>query len=169
MWCETPMDTQSGWWTPDAPEAAMATQFEQLGPADAPRLAAAIQRWPLLAGMRRATLVAEAERVLADPGQWQAWLIRRGDQVIGYLVLQFRAGALFEAPRARVAGLYVDPGERSGELARAALRFASDVARWLHVRFDAADAGGLDRHVPTFLGATRPAPRWILASTQVTA
>ena len=147
----------------------MAIQFEQLGPADAPRLTAAIQHWPLLAGMGRPTLRREAERVLRDTGQWQAWLIRRGDHVIGYLALQFRAGALFEAPRAQVAALYVEPAARSGELARAALHFASDVARWLHVRFEAADVAGLDRHIPTFLGAARPAPRWFPTPVQVTA
>lgn len=147
----------------------MAIQFEQLGPGDGARLTAEMQRWPLLAGMGRAALLREADRLLGDAGQWQAWLIRRGERVVGYLMLEFRAGALFEAPRAHVAALYVEPASRSGELARAALRFASEVARWLHVRFDAGEAARLDQHAAPLLGAGRPAPRWLHAQTQVVA
>lgn len=140
----------------------MAIQFQQLGPGDATLLAEQLTRWQQLPAESR-PLRKEVDRILADGFRWHAWLIRRGERAVGYLMLEFRSGSLFATPRGQVAALYVEPAARTTELGRQAERFAADVARWLHVRLVDGEPSRLDRHAPAFSGAAAPAaaPRWI--------
>ena len=146
----------------------MAIAFQQLGPSDAALLAERLAAWSdeprtTVEGPR---LRRAAERILADNFRWHAWLIHRGERAVGYLLLQFRAGAAFESPRAQVAALYLEPSSRSADLGRQACRFAADVARWLHVRLLDPDPVRLDRHAPLLGRNTPPAARWLDTHTR---
>jgi GNAT superfamily N-acetyltransferase len=139
----------------------MATQFRQLGPADAETLSERLLSWHRGEGNRLdAALVRhETRRLLSDNERWHAWMIvSRGDEV-GYLMLQFRRGGMFEAPRAYVAALYLGPAARARGTGMLAHRFLADLCRWLQVRlydFDTADEAKPLQW--TVHNAPRPAP-----------
>ncbi len=134
----------------------MATQFQQLGPADADRLAGHLVRWRRLegVGLEPAHAATEAARMLGDDQLWHAWLIRAADRTVGYLVLRFRQAGPFEPPLAHVAAMYVEPGARRQGIARQARALLLDLGRWLQVRVIAEDVTREDRHADTLV---RPA------------
>lgn len=122
----------------------MATQFRQLGTEDAEPLARRLLTWHRQPGGRLdpALVRQESRRLLADNERWHAWMIVHRDEEVGYLMLQFRRGGMFEAPRAYVAALYLVPEVRGRGIGALAHRFVADLGRWLQVRlfeFDTAD------------------------------
>ncbi len=122
----------------------MATQFRQLGPADAETLTQRLLTWHHGEGHRldAESVRRETGRVLSDNECWHAWMIVCRDEEVGYLMLQFRRGGMFEAPRAYVAALYLVPAARARGTGMLAHRFLADLCRWLQVRlydFDTAD------------------------------
>lgn len=140
----------------------MATQFRQLGPEDADLLVGFLLGWHRRDGLSLDADAArrEVERLLADNHDSHSWLIQHGEQVIGYLMLNFKKGGQLEAHRAYVSALYVTPEARALEIGRRAHRFIADLARWLQVRVFDFDVEREDRHAAAF---TRVAatPRWL--------
>jgi GNAT superfamily N-acetyltransferase len=135
----------------------MATQFRQLGPEDADLLVGFLLGWHGRDGLTVDPTAArrEVERLLSDNQSWHSWLIEHGEQVIGYLMLNFKKGGLLEAHRAYVSALYVTPEARGLKIGRMAHCFIADLARWLQVRvFDFAIERE-DRHAPVFARAAR--------------
>lgn len=122
----------------------MATQFQQLGLEDAETLTTRLLAWHRADGHRLdAGMVRdESHRLLADNECWHAWMIVHRGEEVGYLMLQFRKGGIFEVPRAYVAALYLLPAARRRGIGTLAHRFLADLSRWLQVRlydFDTAD------------------------------
>ncbi len=122
----------------------MATQFRQLGPADAETLSERLLSWHRGESPRldAEAVRRETHRLLSDNERWHAWMIECGGEAVGYLMLQFRRGGMFEAPRAYVAALYLVPAARARGTGTLAHRFLADLCRWLQVRlydFDTAD------------------------------
>ncbi|HMV31436.1 MAG: GNAT family N-acetyltransferase [Gemmatimonadales bacterium] len=134
----------------------MATQFQQLGPADADLLAAHLVRWQRLEGIALdpAHAAGEAARMLGDDQLWHAWLVRAAGRTVGYLVLRFRHAGPFEPPVAHLAAMYVEPEARRQGIARQARALLLDLGRWLQVRVIAEDMTREDRHADTLV---RPA------------
>lgn len=134
----------------------MATQFQRLGPEDASLMVNCLLGWHRQDGLSLdpETTIHEVERLLADNQGWHSWLIRQGERVVGYLVLNFRKGGLLEAHRAYVSALYVTPEARACGLNRAAHRFVADLARWLQIRVFDFDVDREDRHAAALI---RPA------------
>ncbi len=79
-------------------------------------------------------------------------------------MLTFQKGGLREAPRARLAALYVAPAARGQGVGRQASRFVADLARWLQVRVVDADVQREDRHASALARAAVAAP-WSIEST----
>ncbi|MBP6668792.1 MAG: GNAT family N-acetyltransferase [Gemmatimonadales bacterium] len=139
----------------------MATQFQQLGPADADLLAGHLVRWRRLEGisLEPAHAAREAARMLGDDQLWHAWLIRAADRTVGYLVLRFRHAGPFEPPLAHLAGMYVEPAARRQGIARQARALLLDLGRWLQVRVIADDFTREERHAEPFARPATIAPR----------
>lgn len=137
----------------------MATQFRQLGPADAEELATHLVAWQRRDGSAPdpALIRREVPRILADSHRWHAWLIQAGDEVAGYLVLNFGSGRTFEAPRATLGAFYLRPERREGALGLAARRFIRDVGHWLRVQVTVPEPAREDRHLPAITLRSQPA------------
>ena len=133
----------------------MATQFQQLGPADADLLAGHLVRWRRREGipLDPAHARREAAGMLGNDQVWHAWLIRTADRTVGYLVLRFRHAGPFEAPLAHLAAMFVEPEARRQGIARQARALLLDLGRWLQVRVIADDVTREDQHAEPF---TRP-------------
>jgi GNAT superfamily N-acetyltransferase len=133
----------------------MATQFQQLRPADALVLAAHLVAWRREDGIRLDPAAAEheARRLLGNDQAWHAWLVRHGDRVVGYLVVQFASGSLFEVPRGQLGALYIAAAARGQGLGRKAQRFLQDLGRWLHVRVQPVDPADEAHHLGAIAGA----------------
>lgn len=140
----------------------MATQFRQLGPEDADTLVGFLLGWHRREGLSLDPTAAqrEVERLLADNHDSHSWLIQHGEQVIGYLMLNFKRSGLLEAHRAYVSALYVAPEARDLNIGRRAHRFLADLARWLQVRVLDFDNEREDRHAAAFTRIAA-APRWL--------
>lgn len=150
----------------------MATQFRQLGPDDADRFADRLQAWHLLDGVMldAASTRREAQRLLGDNEGWHAWMIESQGTEVGYLMLQFRKGGMFEAPRAYVAALHVVPGARQCGLWALAHRFVMELSRWLQVRVFEFDTARENKHAHLFTRcASRAARSDQTSSIQATA
>jgi hypothetical protein len=127
----------------------MATQFRQLGPADADLLTSCLVDWHGgdAAALDPVQIRREAQRILSDDESWHAWLIQQGAVTAGYLVLNFRKSAALEAPRAYVAALYVTPALRYLRLGRSARQLVADLGQWLRVRVLDFDTEREDKHL----------------------
>jgi len=130
----------------------MATQFRQLGPDDAELLAERLQAWHRLEGVTLDPVSTrrESQRLLRDNESWHAWLVELRGEAVGYLMLQFRKGGMFEAPRAYVAALYVVPGARGHGVGALAHRFVLELSRWLQVRVYEFDTAPENKHAHLF-------------------
>lgn len=126
----------------------MATYFRQLGPADCEQFTDHLLRWHRLDGRPLDPRITRREtaRILEDNHSWHVWLIEYHEEVVGYLVVNFRPGAVFEATRAYLSGLYVTPDRRHLGLGRQARRLVSDLGRWLQVRVFDFDTVGENKH-----------------------
>jgi hypothetical protein len=140
----------------------MATQFRQLGSDDVETLVGHLVAWHREDGAILDASYArrEVRRILGDNLGWHAWLIDNGGTTVGYLMLSFRRGGAFDAPRANLAALYVAPAARDGTISRQAYRFVTDLGRWLHVRVFECDTTRQDRHVPALSRPVINAPHW---------
>jgi GNAT superfamily N-acetyltransferase len=130
----------------------MATQFRQLGPDDAEALAARLEVWHGAEGavLEPGAIGREVELLLRDNERWHAWLIESQGEATGYLMLQFRTGGMFEAPRAYVAALYLIPEARHRGLGELAHRFVTELSRWLQVRVYDFDTARENKHAQLF-------------------
>ena len=126
----------------------MATYFRQLGPEHTPLLTECLVRWHRAEGRpldpRRTG--GDVARILADNQAWHVWLIEDQESVVGYLALNFRPGAAYQAARAYVAGLYVTPGHRHRGLGRRAGRLVNELGRWLQVQIFDFETSGEAKH-----------------------
>lgn len=126
----------------------MATYFRHLGPDHTAQLTEHLVRWhrldrrPLDARVTR----REVARALGDNQGWHIWFVELGNEVVGYLAVNFRPGTAFEATRAYIAGLYVDPGHRHHGLGRQARHLVQDLARCLQVRVFDFETEGEAKH-----------------------
>jgi GNAT superfamily N-acetyltransferase len=134
----------------------MATYFRQLGPDHTPQLTDCLVRWHRREGRFLDPRITgrEVARILADNLGWHTWLIEHKDATVGYLVVNFRQGAAFEATRAYIAGLYLTPDHRDLGIGRQARRLVNDLGRWLGVRVDDFETESEAKHA---LALTRPA------------
>lgn len=141
----------------------MATHFQLLGPEDMEVLTAHLVAWHRQEGVRldQTYTRREARRILSDNHAWHTWLIVASDEVVGYLMLNFRKGRGFEAPRANLAALYVVPAARGRQIGRQAHRFVLDLGRWLHVRIFECDTADEGRHAPPFSVPLAAQTRWM--------
>ncbi len=126
----------------------MATHFRQLGPDHTAQLTECLLRWHRSEGrsLDLALTRRSVARTLADNQGWHIWLIEHKEEVVGYLAVNFRPVAPFEATRAYVAGLYVEPQSRHLGLGRQARRLVSDLGRWLRVQVFDFDTDGEAKH-----------------------
>ncbi len=126
----------------------MATHFRQLGPDETPQFTDYLVRWHRGEGRildPRLTGRAVAQ-TLADNHGWHVWLIEHKEDVVGYLAVNFRPVAPFEATRAYIAGLYVVPQFRHLGLGRQARRLVADLGRWLRVQVYDFETEGEAKH-----------------------
>ncbi len=114
----------------------MATFFRQLGAEHVTQFTDLLVRWHRREGRPLDPRITRREvvRVLADNQGWHVWLIEQQDGVVGYVAVNFRPGAAFEATRAYIAGLYVQPDARNRGLGRQARGLVRDLGRWLRVQ-----------------------------------
>lgn len=141
----------------------MAIQFQQLGAGDVDVLVERLVAWHRREGVSLDLAFArrEARRILSDNHGWHAWLIALEGRMVGYLMLRFRNGRLFEAPRASLAALYVEPEARNRQIGPQARRFLLDLSRWLNVNLFECDVLDEGRHAPVFSLSVAHGPRWL--------
>ncbi len=142
----------------------MATQFRQLGPADADLLTSCLVDWQhdQPAPIDSTQVRREVLRILSDSDGWHAWLIQQGDVTAGYLVLNFRQSAALEAPRAYIAALYVTPSMRHLRLGRSARQLVAELGMWLRVRIFDFDTEREDKHLHLPLRGGKAMPAGLL-------
>jgi GNAT superfamily N-acetyltransferase len=126
----------------------MATYFRQLGPENTAQLTDHLVRWHRLDGRPLDIRVTRREvaRALGDNHGWHLWLIEHRNEVVGYLAVNFRPGAAFEATRAYIAGLYVDQAHRHLGIGRQARHLVQDLGRCLQVRVFDFETEGEAKH-----------------------
>lgn len=114
----------------------MNTIFDLAGPADLELLAGMMREFyaheelPIDLDRARAALA----QLVGDPALGRVWVMRRGGEPIGYLVLALGFSLEFGGRDAFVDELYVREGHRGGGIGRAALEHASAACRALGVR-----------------------------------
>lgn len=146
----------------------MAIQFQQLGANDVETLADRLVAWHRRDGVTLDASFArrEVRRILSDNHGWHAWLIAAEGRMVGYLMLRFRNGRLFEMPRASLAALYVEPEMRGRQVGARARRFLLDLGRWLHVSLFECDVLDEARHAPVFTVPAAAGPQWLDSFSQ---
>ncbi len=128
----------------------MATSFRLLGSQDIDPLLFQLRRWHQDENLRFDPIgsTAGVGRILREADLGHIWMIEKGDEAIGYVVLTFQNASGTYEPRAYVSALYLIPSHRGRGTGRQAIRLMEDVGHLLRVRVHHFDTVSERKHAP---------------------
>ena len=128
----------------------MATGFRLLGAEDIDPLLFQLRRWHQDESLRFDPIGSTAGigRILREAELGHIWMIEKGSDAIGYMVLTFQNALGTHEPRAYVSALYLIPSHRGLGIGRQAIRLMEDVGHLLRVRIHHFDTESERKHAP---------------------